>query len=110
MSLRKLLLFIALILLPQIMLAYTPGDPIAVRTGVVTTIPRIVGGIVNVLLFWGGGVTTTLFLIGAFMMVGSGGGPFLEKGKNTMKAALIGYAIILSSWLILSTAVFFIAG
>ncbi|HRH93033.1 MAG TPA: hypothetical protein PKV72_00705 [Candidatus Peribacteria bacterium] len=109
MSLKKLLYLLALV--PQIALAqYVPGAPIAVRTGVVTTIPRIVAGIVNVLLFWGGGVTTTIFLVGAFMMVGSGGGRFLENGKKLMIGAAVGYAIILSAWLIESTVVFFIAG
>jgi hypothetical protein len=108
MSLRKLLL--ALVLLPQTALAYVPASQLGVHTGVVTDVEGIVSGIVNVLLFWGGGVTTTIFLVGAFMMVGSGGGQYLDNGKKLMKAALIGYAIILSSWLILSTVVFFIAG
>ncbi len=109
MSLKKLSIA-ALLLLPAAAMAYTPGAPIVVSTGVVTTIPRIVAGIVNVLLFWGGGVTTTIFLIGTFMMVGSGGGRFLDNGKKLMIASLIGYAIILSAWLIMSTVVFFIAG
>lgn len=100
----------ATIALPQAVLAYNLGDKVVVATGVVTTLDRIITGIVNVLLFWGGGVTTTIFLIGAFMMVGSGGGQFLDRGKKLMFAALIGYAIILSAWLIMSTVVFFIAG
>ncbi len=108
MSYRKLLFALAAV--PQIALAYTPAAPITVSTGVVTDVGGIVSGIVNVLLFWSGGVTTTIFLVGAFMMVGSGGGQYLDNGKKLMKWALIGYAIILCSWLILSTVVFFIAG
>lgn len=112
MTLRRCLQLAATaaIAVPAAVFAYTPGDKVTVSTGVVTTVDRIVTGIVNVLLFWGGGVTTTVFLIGAFMMVGSGGGQYLDQGKKLMKAALIGYAIILGAWLIMSTVVFFIAG
>ncbi len=112
MALRRFISIVvaAAFALPQGVLAYNLGDKVVVSTGVVTNLDRIITGIVNVLLFWGGGVTTTIFLIGAFMMVGSGGGQFLDRGKKLMFAALIGYAIILSAWLIMSTVVFFIAG
>lgn len=84
---------------------------VIIDTGVQTTIPRIIEGIVNVLLQWSAVVATGVFLVGALFMVGSGGNDaLLSNGKKLMKAALIGLAIILSSWLILSTVVFFIAG
>lgn len=84
---------------------------VVVSTGVSSSIPQIVQGIVNILLQWSSFVATALFLMGAILMVGSGGNDAtLSAGKKIMKAALIGLAIVLSSWLILSTAVFFIAG
>jgi|GEM_PF-6341354 hypothetical protein len=84
---------------------------ITVNTGVHTDIPTIVEGIVNLLLLWSSFVATALFLLGALFMVGSGGNEqFSSAGKKIMKAAMIGFAIVLASWLIISTAVFFIAG
>ena len=101
----------ALLLVPATVAAqYVPGAPVVVATGVNTSIPQIVAGVVNVLLFWATLVTTAIFLVGAAVMVGSAGGNQLDQGKKMMTAALIGYAIILSSWLILSTTVHFIAG
>ena len=88
-----------------------PGGPLCIDTGVHSDIPTIMAGIVNLLLIWSGMVTTALFMAGAIWMVGSGGDEArVTTGKKIMKASLIGLAIILSSWLILSTAVFFIAG
>lgn len=85
--------------------------PLRLITGVTSTVPSIFAGIVNTLLLWSGSVTTALFLLGALLMVGSGGNDAtLSNGKKIMQASLIGLAIILSSWLILSTAVAFISG
>ncbi len=87
------------------------AQPLVINTGVHSDIPHIVAGIINVMLLWSGLVATALFLLGAVMMVGSGGTEtYLAAGKKIMKASLIGLAIILSSWLILSTTVFFLAG
>lgn len=84
---------------------------VIVDTGINTTIPQILQGVVNLLILWSGVITTTLFLIGSTLMVSSGGSDaLLSNGKKIMKASLIGLAIILSSWLILSTVVYFIAG
>lgn len=84
---------------------------VQISTGVNTDIPTIMDGIISLLLMWSSMVATAIFLMGATLMVGSGGNDaYLSAGKKLMKAAMIGYAIILSSWLILSTAVFFIAG
>lgn len=107
MPLQIALVALLLLLSPEAAFA----APIVVDTGVTTTIPQIVQGIVNILLRWGSVVATGIFLMGALFMAGSGGNDaFLSNGKKLMKASLIGLAIILSSWLILSTAVFFIAG
>lgn len=85
--------------------------PLIVDTGVTSTIPSIFNGFVDLLLTWSIFVASALFLLGCIMMVGSGGSDaILSNGKKIMKASLIGLAIILCSWLILSTAVFFIAG
>jgi hypothetical protein len=83
---------------------------VTVDTGVHTTVPRIIQGIINVLLMWSGLVATAIFLLGAIFMVGSGGADqTLSAGKRMMKASLIGFALILASWMILSTVVSFIA-
>lgn len=80
-----------------------------IDTGVYSSVPWIMAGIVNVLLYWSGFVALALFLLGAIIMVGSGGhDATLAAGKKIMKAAVIGLAIVLSSWLILSTVISFI--
>ncbi len=95
---------VVVLLLPA--LAYA----LDINTGVSSDVPTILRGIVNVLLRWAGFVATALFLLGAFIMVGSGGSEAnLATGKKIMKASLIGLALILSSWMILSTVVSFIA-
>lgn len=87
-----------------------PPNTVCIDTGVSTTVPGILGGIVNVLLLWSGLLTTALFLLGAILMVGSGGSEAsLAAGKKIMKSSLIGLALILGSWLLLSTIVYFLA-
>lgn len=91
----------------------TADAALTIQTGISpnVTVSTIVGGLVYILLLWSSLVTTALFLLGCFLMVASGGNDaLLSNGKKIMKASLIGLAIILSSWLILSTVVFFIAG
>jgi hypothetical protein len=114
MSFRlRTLIFSAFCLIPAIAGAYTPGDPTVIDTGVHTSIPRIFEGLINVLLMWSTLVASTLFLVGALMMVASAGseeGTFsVSNGKKIMKAAVIGLAIIVGSWMILSTVVYFFA-
>ena len=73
------------------------------------TVSSVIGKIVDVLLYWSGFVALTLFIIGGVMMIGSGGSDaLLSSGKKIMKGALIGYAIVLGSWMILSTVLYFI--
>lgn len=84
---------------------------VLINTGVNTTIPQIMQGLVDLFLRWSILIATAIFLLGAIFMVGSGGNDeYLSTGKKLMKAALIGFGIVLSSWLILSTVVAFIAG
>jgi hypothetical protein len=95
-----------------VLLAISPAAHavITINTGVHSNIPKIIQGIVNVLLMWSGLVATALFLVGAIIMVASGGtDKWLSAGKNLMKSALIGYAFLLSSWVMISTMVYFIS-
>ncbi len=87
-----------------------PGaTQVCVGTGVSSTIPSILQGFVNVLFGWAALVATALFMLGSILMVGSGGEEkYLSAGKAIMKSSMIGFAIVLSSWLILSTVIYFI--
>ncbi len=97
--------------LPQTASAQYVPTKVVVSTGVTTTIPALIMGLVNVMLMWSSFITLAVFLVGAFIMVISGGEEkFMSKGKSVMKGALIGYAFVLASWMIISTVVFFIAG
>lgn len=106
----KMLRFIAtaaLLTVPAVVLA----GPVTVNTGVNTTIPQILQGIVDLILRWSSLIATAIFLLGAILMVGSGGNDaLLSAGKRLMKASLIGLAIVLASWMILSTVVALVAG
>jgi hypothetical protein len=83
---------------------------VIIDTGVSSDVETILTGIVDVLLLWAGVVTTAVFLLGALLMVASGGSDtYLSAGKKIMKAAAIGLAIILGSWMILSTIVYIIS-
>lgn len=87
----------------------TAQAQLVVDTGVHSSVEWIMAGIVNVLLFWSGFVALALFLIGAILMVSSGGhDASVAAGKKIMKAAVIGLAFVLASWLILSTVIAFI--
>lgn len=82
---------------------------VQINTGVHTTIPGVMEGIVNILLEWSGFTATGLFLIGAILMAGSGGNDqYLSAGKRLMEAAVIGFVIVLASWMIVSTVITFI--
>lgn len=110
---RLVIISPAFLLLPALAHAYTPGAPISINTGVSATVQQIFNGLVNVLLLWSTLVATALFLLGALIMVGSAGTDegFLSvsNAKKLMKGALIGLAIIVGSWMILSTVLFFIS-
>lgn len=106
----KILIGTAAFALPLALAAQQPSSQVVIDTGVSTTIPQLISGIINVLLQWSGLVATGLFLLGATLMVASGGEDArLSAGKKIMKAAVIGLAFILASWLILSTVVSFVA-
>ena|GEM_PF-1450948 len=99
----------AVSLLVSVFAGTARAAPLTISTGVTSTVPTIFNGIVDILLAWSSLVATTLFLLGSILMVGSGGNDAtLSNGKKIMKASLIGLAIILSSWMILSTVVSFI--
>ncbi len=75
------------------------------------SVPDIISGLVNVLFYMSAFVTLSVFLLGGFYMVASGGNEqVLGNGKKLMRFSLIGFAIILGSWMLLSTFVnFFLA-
>ncbi len=98
-------------LVPGFVAAFTlgNGDPIVVNTGVSTTADRLIGGLVNTLFVWAFAICVAVFLLGALFMVASGGEEnVLSNGKKYVKRALIGLAIVLGSWMILSTFVYFL--
>ena len=110
--LKRLPTVAVLWLLPVIAFAVCPGgsDCVIVDTGVDSDVPTILQGFVNVLLQWSALTALGLFLLGAVIMVGSGGEEaYLSAGKKIMKAALIGFVIVLASWLTLSTVIWFIS-
>lgn len=83
---------------------------VVIDTTVHTSIPQILNGLVNVMLFWAAPIATVLFLIGAFWLTASGGNENAkDKGKKIMQGAAIGLAIILGSWMIISTVVYYLA-
>ncbi len=93
--------------------AYAAPRVVNIKTGISTsvTVISVLTGIVDLLLYWGGTISTSVFLLGAFTMTASAGNDeYVSMGKTMMKSAAIGLAIVLASWMILSTVVFFIAG
>ena len=108
--------FVILRLLLPLLFGFLPGvveaAPTKVRigTGVSTDVPKIFSGLLTLFVTWSGVIATTIFLIGAIIMVGSGGDEaHVSAAKKIMKSSLIGLAIILASWMILSTVVSFVA-
>lgn len=87
-----------------------PDGKVCIDTGVHSTVPSILQGFISIQIRGAVLLTLGLFLLGAVIMVGSGGEEaYLSAGKKIMKAAIIGLVIILSSWLILETVISFIA-
>lgn len=79
-----------------------------IDTGINNTIPGIIAGLVNVLFYLSTFVAFSIFMLGGFYMVASGGNEqILGNGKKLMRFSLVGLAIILGSWLLLSTFVNF---
>ena len=86
------------------------GHIVCICTGTAgSSVAGIMGNIVNLLLYWSSFVAAMLFIVGGILMIGSGGSDtFLSTGKKIMKGSLIGFAIVLGSWMILSTVLYFI--
>lgn len=96
-------------LLSALLPATACAEKVIIRTGVTSTVAQVLAGLVNVQLAGAGIIATGLFLIGAMIMIGStGNDQFVTAGKRLMKASVIGLVIVLSSWMILSTLVYFI--
>ena len=98
--------FVTVFLLPFVCHA----DPVEVP-GVASDIEGILNGFVDVLYEWALPVATAAFLFGAFVMAASGGEEAgIGNGKKIMKGALIGLAITMGAYMIVSTAVSFLTG
>lgn len=100
------------LLVPRPCIAQQPYDHVVrIQTGVNSSIPVLLAGIVNILFAWSGAIATGLFLLGCMMVIISGGSDqLLSSGKRIMKASLIGFVLVLSSWMLLSTVIYFIGG
>ena len=78
-------------------------------TGVNISYEDAMNNLVSYLAVSIGTVTTVLFLVGATYMLASGGvADRLDKGKKLMKESLIGMAIVLGSYTILRTVLYFL--
>lgn len=82
---------------------------IIMTTGVRISFADLVTNVLTFAAFSITGVVTVLFLIGATFMISSAGKPErVETGKKLMKGSLIGMAIVLSSYMILRTVLYFV--
>lgn len=78
-------------------------------TGVRISFYNLVTNVLTFAAFSIGGIVTMLFLVGATFMVASAGKPErVETGKKLMKGSLTGMAIVLSSYMILRTILYFV--
>jgi hypothetical protein len=68
-----------------------------------TSIPVIIGRVINILLSISGSIALFMFVYGGFTWVTSGGSPDrIKQGKNTMVWAVIGVVFIFLSYAVLS--------
>ncbi len=82
---------------------------VVMTTGIRITVEQALANITGFLAFSIVGISIILFLTGSFMMVISHGQTdLLDKGKKTMKTALIGLSIVLGSYAILRTVLFLV--
>jgi hypothetical protein len=90
-----LIALVALILAAHPALAQELTDPLG---GV--SIPVLIGRVIRVALGISGSVALLMFIYGGFIWLTSGGKPeAIEKGKKTLIWAVIGLAIIFTSYL-----------
>jgi len=69
----------------------------------VTTVPQLIGQILNYILGFTGAVALVVFIYGGFVWMISGGEKDrIEKGKNALVWATIGLAVIFSSYAMLN--------
>ena len=95
---------------PQVSLAQddgTPGTSIVgdcanTKTGcTLDDLVPVVNNVVNIVLFLAGSGMLLMFVYGGYLWVSSGGSPErVSKGKEVIKAAIIGIVLVLGSWLI----------
>ena len=98
--------FLGLMMMAALLPYGAHAEILNVNTGITTTVNGVVRGIVNIILLLSGVIATGLFLLGAVIMVGStGNDQYVTIGKRLMKASLIGFVIVLSSWMTVSTVI-----
>lgn len=82
---------------------------IVMTTGIRISFANAAENVVSFAAYSIGGVVTVLFLVGATFLIASAGKPErVETGKKLMKGSLIGMAIVLSSYMILRTVLYFV--
>jgi hypothetical protein len=95
-------------------LAYAQGNPqffmgvcwpgVACMTNV-----QVLGNVINALFVSASAVCVSIFILGAgFMVFSAGNDTPLQRGKGMMTGSLIGLAIIVGSYAIFRTVVFFL--
>lgn len=96
------------------LLAFAPftahAFSMSVNTGINTSFANILSGVTAILLAGAAPVMLAVFMIGAlFMTAAAGDEGRIKKGKDIMIGSLIGLFVILGSYGILRTVLFFIS-
>lgn len=70
-----------------------------------TSVQTVVARIINAILGVTGSIALLMFIYGGFLFLISGGGENVKKGKEVMKWAVIGLAVIIGAYMLVSTVV-----
>lgn len=94
-------LAIFLLALPHVLLAAELTNPLAT-----TDVSTIIGRLIQALLGITGAIALLMFILGGFHWLISGGSPEkVKKGKDTLIWAVIGLAVIIGAYMLVSTIV-----
>ncbi|MBI2473442.1 TrbC/VirB2 family protein [Candidatus Uhrbacteria bacterium] len=98
---RILLLFYLFFIIPHTTLAAELTNPLYT-----TDIRDVIGRIIQAVLGVTGAVALLMFVYGGFLWLISGGETEkVKKGKDTMKWAILGLAVIIGAYMIVSTII-----
>ncbi|NQV90815.1 hypothetical protein HQ487_05440 [Candidatus Uhrbacteria bacterium] len=95
-------LFVLLLLAPSSVFAARLYNPLGEG---VTDIRTVIARIINAILSVTGSIALLMFIYGGFLFLISGGGENVKKGKEVMKWAVIGLAVIIGAYMLVSTVV-----